>query len=83
MDSPFRLSALAAEPQVIDSLAGLLVETVASGGSVSFMHPLEPEVAADFWTRSLPAAGRDERVLLGAWDDVGMPPAGRTGAGRT
>lgn len=52
----------------VAALAELLVETVANGGSVSFMHPLEPGVAAAFWTRSLTAAEAGERVVLGATD---------------
>lgn len=67
MEASFRLTALAARPGEIDALAGLLVETVANGGSVSFLHPLAPEVAREFWARSLAAAGRGERVVLGAW----------------
>jgi len=39
---------------------------VANGGSVSFMHPLAPDVAAAFWARSLAAADAGERVVLGA-----------------
>jgi ribosomal protein S18 acetylase RimI-like enzyme len=50
------------------TLADLLVETVASGGSVSFMHPLAPEAAADFWAGALAAAERGERIIFGAWD---------------
>ncbi|UCI09943.1 GNAT family N-acetyltransferase [Mesorhizobium sp. B1-1-8] len=49
-------------------LADLLIETVAAGGSVSFMHPLSPEAAEDFWRKSLAAAARGERAVLGAWD---------------
>lgn len=49
-------------------LADLLVETVAHGGSVSFMHPLPVDTALAFWDASLAAADRDERVVLGAWD---------------
>jgi ribosomal protein S18 acetylase RimI-like enzyme len=44
------------------------VETVASGGSVSFMHPLPLEVADAFWRDSLAAARRGERIVLGAFD---------------
>jgi len=53
-------------PETVNQLADLLVETVAAGGSVSFMHPLQAEVAAAFWTRSLGAAEANERVVLGA-----------------
>ncbi|RWN38941.1 GNAT family N-acetyltransferase [Mesorhizobium sp.] len=49
-------------------LVDMLIETVATGGSVSFMHPLAPEAAGAFWTRSLMAAARGERAVLGAWD---------------
>ncbi|MBZ9807606.1 MULTISPECIES: GNAT family N-acetyltransferase [unclassified Mesorhizobium] len=49
-------------------LGDLLVETVAAGGSVSFMHPLAPETARRFWDTSLTAAARGERVVLGAWE---------------
>jgi ribosomal protein S18 acetylase RimI-like enzyme len=50
----------------VEQLSDLLIETVANGGSVSFMHPLEPDVAAAFWTKSLTAADAGERVVLGA-----------------
>jgi len=48
-------------------LSEIIIETVANGGSVSFMHPLSPEAARAFWTASLGAADRDERIVLGAW----------------
>jgi ribosomal protein S18 acetylase RimI-like enzyme len=51
-----------------EMLVGLLVETVAAGGSVSFMHPLAPEMAGAFWSKSLAAAAKGERAVLGAWD---------------
>ncbi|MDK9698463.1 MAG: GNAT family N-acetyltransferase [Siculibacillus sp.] len=59
---------LAASPETVAALAALLVETVAAGGSVSFMHPLDPAEASAFWARSLAAAGRGERVVLGAFE---------------
>src|ERR1700736_3681551 len=62
----FEVVALRSSPEVIAALAEILVETVAAGGSVSFMHPLAPEVAAAFWTKSLAAADQGERVVLGA-----------------
>lgn len=64
----FEIRPLAAEGDILDQLADLLIETVAHGGSVSFMHPLEPSEARAFWTGSLAAAARGERVVLGAWD---------------
>jgi ribosomal protein S18 acetylase RimI-like enzyme len=49
-------------------LSEILIEVVANGGSVSFMHPLEQARADAFWDGSLAAAARGERVILGAWD---------------
>ncbi|WP_374345797.1 GNAT family N-acetyltransferase [Phenylobacterium sp.] len=53
----------------LDALAALLVETVDGGGSVSFMAPLALEDARSFWRKSLEAASRGERVVLGAFAD--------------
>jgi GNAT superfamily N-acetyltransferase len=61
--------ALSSAEVTIGALSELLIETVANGGSVSFMHPLPPEVARAFWTRSLQAADAGERVVLGAFVD--------------
>jgi len=65
-------------------LSEMLIETVANGGSVSFMHPLAPEAADAFWRDSLASAERDERILFGAFDGeklvgtvtllLGLPP---------
>jgi ribosomal protein S18 acetylase RimI-like enzyme len=49
-------------------LAEILVETVAHGGSVSFLHPLAPAKARGFWQTSLASAAAGERVVFGAWD---------------
>lgn len=51
-----------------DQLCEILVETVAAGGSVSFMHPLARPDAEAFWVGSLASAGRGGRMVLGAWD---------------
>jgi hypothetical protein len=71
-------------PHLRRSLSELLIETVASGGSVSFMHPLPFEAADAFWRDSLAAAARGDRVVLGAFDGetlvatvtllLGLPP---------
>jgi ribosomal protein S18 acetylase RimI-like enzyme len=58
--------ALRPAPTVIAGLADTLVEAVAHGASVSFLHPLARETAAAFWTKSLAAAAAGERVVLGA-----------------
>ena len=63
-----RINALRASPDIREWLSEILIETVANGGSVSFMHPLRPEAADAFWDAALAAAGRDERIILGAWD---------------
>jgi len=62
------IEALSASPKVRQMLSEILVEAVANGGSVSFMHPLEPETAEAFWDGALASAARGERIVLGAWD---------------
>ena len=62
------IKALKASPGILQALSEILIETVAGGGSVSFMHPLAPEAAFAFWQASLAAAGRNERIVLGAFD---------------
>ena len=59
---------LTATPQTLDVLADILIATVAQGGSVSFMHPLEHKAALRFWAEALAAAARGERAVLGAWE---------------
>ena len=58
---------LQADEPTLDALSELIVETVANGGSVSFLHPFAPEAAREFWSKSLAAAERGERVVLGAF----------------
>ena len=65
----FQIAPLTASPATIASLNALLIETVASGGSVSFMHPLSQTDADAFWRDSLASADRGERIVLGAFDD--------------
>lgn len=67
--SEIRIAPLSASPQIRRALSEILVEAVANGGSVSFMHPLPLEVAESFWERSLAAAARSERIVFGAFDD--------------
>lgn len=55
-------------PQIISALAEILVEAVANGGSVNFLHPYPIESAKAFWESSFDAAKRNERVILGAFD---------------
>jgi hypothetical protein len=84
MTPTFRISPLTDTPRIRAGLSELLMETVASGGSVSFMHPLSPDVADAFWRDSLASAARGERIVFGAHDGdelvatvtlvLGLPP---------
>ncbi|GGR95248.1 GNAT family N-acetyltransferase [Deinococcus sedimenti] len=67
MTDAVRTEPLSATPETLAALSDLLIATVATGGSVSFMHPLDPAQARTFWEDSLAAAARGERVVLGAW----------------
>jgi ribosomal protein S18 acetylase RimI-like enzyme len=62
------IKALGAAPEILMALREILIEAVASGGSVSFMHPLPPDMADAFWLQSLASAERGERIVLGAFD---------------
>lgn len=66
--SEIRIVQLGPSPAVRERLSEILIETVANGGSVGFMHPVTPEAANAFWERALAAAERGERIVLGAWD---------------
>lgn len=69
--SGIRIEALSASPNISEALSTMLIDVVANNGSVSFMHPLAPERATEFWAGSLAAAARGERIVLGAFDDDG------------
>jgi len=66
--SEIEIRPLNASPETIAMLSEILVETVAHGGSVSFMHPLPSRSADAFWANALAAAERGERIVLGAYD---------------
>jgi ribosomal protein S18 acetylase RimI-like enzyme len=66
--SKIEIKPLTASPTTCQMLCEIIIEVVANGGSVSFMHPLAPEAAMEFWNNSLASADRDERIILGAWD---------------
>jgi ribosomal protein S18 acetylase RimI-like enzyme len=63
-----QIRSLKSSPDIRAALSDMLIEAVANGGSVSFMHPLSQEDAEKFWTNSLNAAERGERIVLGAFD---------------
>lgn len=64
-----RIQPLTTSPPINAALSEILIETVANGGSVSFMHPLSLQAASDFWQASLASAGRGERIVLGAFEE--------------
>jgi len=66
MSLHFEIETLVTRPDVIEELAELIIEVVANGGSVSFMHPLSKKTATAFWEASLASADRGERIILGA-----------------
>ena len=66
--SEIQIKALSVSPKICQMLSEIMMEVVANGGSVSFMHPLEQQTAEAFWHHALAAAGRGERIVLGAWD---------------
>ena len=63
-----QIKALKSSPEICAALSDMLIETVAKGGSVSFMHPLSLQSAETFWRDALASADRGERVVLGAFD---------------
>jgi len=67
-----QIARLTSTPETIAALSEILIQVVANGGSVSFMHPLAPRTAADFWAGSLAAADTGKRVVLGAVLDDGL-----------
>jgi ribosomal protein S18 acetylase RimI-like enzyme len=66
--SGIEIRTLSASPDISEALSAMMIEVVANNGSVSFMHPLEPERARAFWNGALASADRGERVILGAFD---------------
>jgi ribosomal protein S18 acetylase RimI-like enzyme len=63
-----QIKALKSSPDICAALSEMLIETVANGGSVSFMHPLSLQSAETFWRDALASADRGERIVLGAFD---------------
>jgi GNAT superfamily N-acetyltransferase len=56
----------------IDELAGVLIDCVEGGASVSFMHPLPRDRAVAFWRRVAQGVAAGERALLVAEDARGL-----------
>ncbi|HEY2348310.1 MAG TPA: GNAT family N-acetyltransferase [Puia sp.] len=66
MGLKFEIETLSLRADIIEELSELIIEVVANGGSVSFMHPLSKKAAVAFWEASLASADRGERVVFGA-----------------
>lgn len=62
------IAPLGAAPATLAALGEIMVETVAHGGSVNFMHPMPLDDALAFWRGSLEAAAAGDRIVLGAFD---------------
>jgi GNAT superfamily N-acetyltransferase len=56
----------------IEGLAAVLLDCVAGGASVGFMHPFGLEQARAFWRGVAAEAGLGKRALLVAEDDAGI-----------
>jgi GNAT superfamily N-acetyltransferase len=65
-----RLQTVSAEQ--LGELAGVLIDCVEGGASVSFMHPLEREAALAFWASVASAVASGDRALLVAEDALGI-----------
>jgi ribosomal protein S18 acetylase RimI-like enzyme len=70
--SAIAIRPLNASPAVVGMLSDMLVDVVAEGGSVSFMHPLMRATAEAFWIDALTAAARGARLVIGAWDGAAL-----------
>lgn len=56
----------------IDQLAGVLIDCVEGGASISFMLPMKREAAIGFWTRVAHDVAQSARVLIVAEDHHGL-----------
>jgi GNAT superfamily N-acetyltransferase len=73
MSAPWSLRRLhALDTAQIDELAGVLIDCVEGGASVSFMQPLTRERAVAFWGDVAQGVAAGERALLVAEDERGL-----------
>jgi GNAT superfamily N-acetyltransferase len=71
--SPFAIRRLrTVEEAQIEALAGLLIDCVEGGASVSFMDPLPRDRATDFWRHVAQGVAAGQRALLVAEDAQGL-----------
>ncbi|MGO0999524.1 GNAT family N-acetyltransferase [Lysobacter sp. CA196] len=69
IDMPaIEIGPLSSSAEIRSMLSELLIDVVAHGGSVGFMHPLPLEQAQAFWRNSLAAAALGARIVLGAFE---------------
>ena len=54
------------------ALAEVLIDCIAGGAGISFLHPLSPAKAEAFWLDVADAVDRGERALLVAEDPIGI-----------
>lgn len=66
--------ALSPSPDIRTMLSEMLIEAVANGGSVSFMHRLQLERTNAFWENSLVEAARGDQIIVGALEALDLPP---------
>lgn len=64
------LAPLTDSPAIRAALCEMMIEAVASGASVSFMHPLAQGEADAFWRNSLADAASGKKIVLGAFEDT-------------
>ena len=62
----------AVDDTLVEQLAGVLIDCVDGGASVSFMHPLSRDRAVAFWRRMAHGVAAAERALLVAEDAHGV-----------
>ena len=62
----------AVDDALVGALADVLIDCVAGGASVSFMHPLSRERAMAFWRHVAAGISKGQRVVLVAEDDQGI-----------
>ncbi len=55
----------------LTQLTDTLIEAVAGGGSISFMHPVSNDAAIEFWRKISVSTAVGERILLVARNDRG------------
>ena len=63
---------LSVDEPAIQGLAEVLIDCVAGGASVNFMHPLSLTKAREFWRRVAESVADDRRALLVAEDAGGI-----------